>query len=75
MSRVTSKPLFSYEVVEQELARCRAELLTKLRDEVMNLQEWTGNDAENRLVVLNEPISGFYYDREDVLALLEKAGE
>ena len=62
-------------ILEKAFADQRTAVLTKLREGVEGLKEWTGNDAENR----TEPAlaSGFYYDREDIDALIEKleAGE
>ena len=48
-------------------AMIKQALLAKLREEVRNLVEYTETEAYKR--------AGFYYDRDDVDALIEKAGE
>ena len=51
---------------ERQLFVDKQVLLAKLREEVENLVEYTETEAYKR--------AGFYYDRDDVDALLEKAG-
>lgn len=63
------------EAIDKVASDTTTALLTKLREEVMGLREWNGNDAENRT---DSDGSEWYYDSSEVLALiadLEKGGE
>ena len=56
----------------------KAELLTKLREEVEGLEKWNLNELHElimQLVVFPQDGSDLFLDRSEVLALLEKAGE
>ena len=56
--------LRGYSIGREDMLHIRTALLAKLRDEVGDLVEFTETEAYKR--------AGFYYDRDDVDALLEK---